>query len=402
MEHQFVPLLFGGDINVYSVARAFHEAYGVKSVCYGKYAGSLARNSAIIDYRVSLDTDQPEVFMENVATVSMEFPDKKILVIGCGDSYVSLAARAQPDFPENCVAPYLSGEQIDVLIDKEKFYLLCDACGLDHPATFIYRREMGRQFTLPFDPPFICKPADGVAYWAHPFPGNEKVFTCKDRDELLSVLDKIYEAGYPGSMIIQDFIPGDDTFMRVLTGYSDQQGKVKMFCLGHVLLEEHTPHGIGNHTVILTESNPELCEKVKVFLERIGYRGFSNFDIKYDQRDGKYKFFEINCRQGRSNYYVTGAGYNIAKYLVEDLVEGKDLPYTLGDKPSLWRVVPKKVSFDYIVPQYHQEMKELASQGKAVNPLLYRRDLNPIRLLRTFKSMWVNFPRYKQYYEKKR
>ena len=27
----FQPLLFGGDINVYSVARAFHEAYGVKS-----------------------------------------------------------------------------------------------------------------------------------------------------------------------------------------------------------------------------------------------------------------------------------------------------------------------------------------------------------------------------------
>ena len=27
----FQPLLFGGDINVYSVARAFHEAYGAVS-----------------------------------------------------------------------------------------------------------------------------------------------------------------------------------------------------------------------------------------------------------------------------------------------------------------------------------------------------------------------------------
>ena len=35
-ERQFVPLLFVGDINSYSMARAFYEAYGVKSIVYGK------------------------------------------------------------------------------------------------------------------------------------------------------------------------------------------------------------------------------------------------------------------------------------------------------------------------------------------------------------------------------
>ncbi len=401
MEQKFVPLLFGGDINVYSLARAFHEAYGVKSVCFGRFAGSLARNSAIIDYRVSPETEDPAVFHANVEEISREFPDKTILVIGCGDSYVELAAQGQKDFPSNCVAPYVEGEMISTLINKEKFYQLCDEHGLDHPATFIYRRELGHDFSLPFDPPFICKPANGVAYWAHPFPGNEKVFKCKDRESLLAVLDQVYASGYPDAMIIQDFIPGDDTYMRVLTSYSDQHEKVTTMCLGHVLLEEHTPHGIGNHTVILTESNPALCEKTKGFLEAIGYRGFSNFDIKYDQRDGTYKFFEINCRQGRSNYYVTGAGYNIAKLLVEDLVEGKTLPFVLGDNPSLWRVVPKKVAFDYIVPQYHGEMKQLMRQGKAGNALFYRRDLGLVRWLRTVKSYMVNFPRYQKYYEKK-
>ena len=95
------------------------------------------------------------------------------------------------------------------------------------------------------------------------------------------------------NMIVQDYLPGDDTYMRVLTSYSDKHGKVKMMCLGHVLLEEHTPYGIGNHAVIITEYEPELMEKFKTLLEEIGYKGFSNFDIKYDCRDKKYKAFEF-------------------------------------------------------------------------------------------------------------
>ena len=96
-----------------------------------------------------------------------------------------------------------------------------------------------------------------------------------------------------------------------------------MMCLGHVLLEEHTPHGLGNHAVIITEPNQELMKRVRNLLEDLHYVGFSNFDIKFDRRDGKYKFFEINTRQGRSNYYVTGSGFNVAKYIVEEYVYGK-------------------------------------------------------------------------------
>lgn len=402
MEHTFQPLLFGGDINVYSVARAFHEAYGVKSVCFGKFASGPAYGSSIIDYRVCPQNEDAETFRRNVAEVARAFADKTVLVIGCGDSYVKLAAENKDAFPANCVATYIDGDLINTLINKEKFYELCDKHGIDHPGTFVYRKEMGHDFDLPFQPPYICKPSNGVAYWEHPFPGNEKVFTCPDRRNLEEVLDKVYAAGYPDTMIIQDFIPGDDSNMRVLTCYSDRNAKVKLMCLGHVLLEEHTPHGIGNHAVILTEVNEALCQSFKAFLEDLHYVGFSNFDIKYDPRDGKFKAFEINCRQGRSNYYVTGAGYNIARLLVEDRVEGRDLPFVLADNPSLWRVVPRKVAFDYIVSDYHAEMKARMDEGREVTPLFYEKDKALARTLRMKKNLLGHFKKFKQYYEKKR
>lgn len=401
MEQTFQPLLFGGDINVYSVARAFHEAYGVKSICYGKFPTGPAYGSDIIDYRPCARNEDAETFRANVAAVAAEHADKTVLVIGCGDSYVKLAAENKDAFPANCIAPYVSGELIGTLINKEKFYALCDEHGIDHPGTFVYRRELGHDYELSFQPPYICKPSDGVAYWAHPFPGNEKVFLCQDRAELDAVLDRVYASGYPGTMIIQDFIPGDDSYMHVLTCYSDRDAKVKLMCLGHVLLEEHTPHGIGNHAVILTEVDEPLCEKIRAFLEAIGFVGFSNFDIKYDRRDGKYKVFEINCRQGRSNYYVTGAGYNIARLVVEDRIEGRELPFVLADNESLWRVVPRRVAFDYIVSDYHEEMRALMRQGKEVDPLFYPADRAFGRRLRMVKNLLGHFKKFKQYYEKK-
>lgn len=163
MEHNFQPLLFGGDINVYSVARAFHEAYGVKSVCFGKFASGPAYGSDIIDYRVCAKNEDPETFRQNVADVAAEFADKTILVMGCGDSYVKLAAENKEFFPANCIAPYIAGDTIGKLNNKEYFYELCDQFGIDHPGTFVYRKEMGHDFELPFQAPYICKPSNGVA-----------------------------------------------------------------------------------------------------------------------------------------------------------------------------------------------------------------------------------------------
>ena len=172
----FQPLLFGGDINVYSVARAFHEAYGVKSIAYGKFHTFPCAFSAIIDYRVSPDNDRDEVFLRHVNEVCAQLPDKTVLVIGCGDSYVQLAARYKDQMPANAIAPYIPGDLLDRLINKEYFYQLCDEHGIDHPATFIYDKSMGHDFDLPWGPPYIAKPADGVAYWQHEFEGIKKVY----------------------------------------------------------------------------------------------------------------------------------------------------------------------------------------------------------------------------------
>ena len=169
-------------------------------------------------------------------------------------------------------------------------------------------------------------------------------------------------------------------------------------CLGHVLLEEHTPHGIGNHAVIITEHNGELEGKFKALLEDLNYIGFSNFDIKYDRRDGKFKVFELNARQGRSNYYVTNAGENVARYIVNDYIDGKVSECKVVTKESLWMVIPEKVAFDYVAGEENKaKMRRLIKEGNYVNPLLYAPDSGFMRRLRFFKSQYGHFAKYKKY-----
>ena len=82
-------------------------------------------------------------------------------------------------------------------------------------------------------------------------------------------------------------------------------------------------------------------------------------------------------------------------------MEKKDLPFVLADRPSLWRVVPRKVAFTYIVSDYHQPMRELMRQGKEVRPLFYDGDKALMRTLRMEKNLLGHFQKFKTYYERK-
>ncbi len=395
MDKPFVPMLLGADINVYSMARAFHEAYGIKTVAYGRYPSGPCYGSSIIDYRVSENNSAPEKVLENARHVAAEFPDKTVLLLGCGDDYLTAISANLGKYPDNVIAPYVPLDKMERLIHKERFYQLCEEYGIDYPKTFVYKKDMGRDFELPFDGPFAVKPAESATYWDHPFDTQRKGYIVKTRAEVDQILDDVYSHGYEDSMIIQDFIPGGDENMRVLTCYSGVDGKVRLMCLGHVLLEEHTRHGVGNHAVIITEPGGELYDTFRRFLEDVGFVGFSNFDIKYDPRDGKFKAFEINCRQGRSNYYVTAAGYNLARVLVEDLVEHKPQSSpVLADKRHLWWAIPKKVAYDYIPRWLHGEMEALEQAGQADNPLWYSGDKALLHKLRVWRIQRRQFGWY--------
>lgn len=411
VEREFVPVLLGGDINVYSVARAFYEQYQVKSIAVGKYGTGPAFQSRIVDYRAGEAIDTYDTCVRTVNSLARDHANKTVVLMGCGDSYVALIARAKDagDLAENIVAPYGPFDLMDSAQRKEVFYELCAKHGVPYPHTFTFTQDMltpaGEPLAvldrIDFPFPMILKPSDGIMYWAHPFATQQKAYTIASRAELEQVIRDIYGAGYTDDLIIQDRVPGNDERMRVLTSYSDHTGTVRMMCLGHVLLEEHAPHAQGNHAVIITEPNDELCANVRKLLEDLHFVGFSNFDVKYDERDGSFKFFDFNTRQGRSNFYVTGSGFNVAKYVVEEYVYHKPFEpvFETAQDEHLWTVVPYRTIDEFVKdPELRQKAHRLIREGKTVNPVFMKGDNHPLRWLRMVRQHYRCLHQMREYY----
>lgn len=406
LKDTLIPVLIGADMNCYSMARAFHEKYGVYSYAFGRWLMGEVMYSRIVNFKTVEKIDENETLLATLqGFISSVSKDKKLIVIGCTDDYASMlmenrdALRAM-----GYIVPYIDAALRDRLVSKDSFYKMCDKYNIDYPKTFVASQPMTAQQlsqeALGFSYPCIAKPSSSIDYWKHPFDGMKKVYVAENPQQAADILKQVYGSGYPETFILQDMIPNDDSYMRVLTAYCDKNARVKMMCLGHVGLEEHTPKALGNHAAIITEFNQPLMLKIKSFLEDLGYVGFANFDIKLDTRDGGYKVFEINLRQGRSNFYVTGAGLNLAEYLVRDWVLNEDLEDCyLHKAESFWHSVPLGVVYKYVKDEaFVKKARQLCKEGKESCTLDYKFDLkNPKRLAYYLVHQQRYYKKYKTY-----
>lgn len=401
----FLPVILGTDTNAYGMARSFHEEYGIKSKVIGSRLLCMCQDSTIVEPVIINGFLEEEIFLQEIIKCAIKFKDisDNLLLIACSDSYAELIIKNKEELSKYYKFSYTSEDMMNKLQNKASFYQICEEYGLDYPSTIIIDPDTDRNLNIDYTYPLVLKPANSIEFFNTHFEGKKKAYIIDSYDELIETINVIYSTEYQSKLIIQEFIPGDDTAMRVLNAYCNQHSKVKMMCLGHPVLEDYSPELIGNYVAIISEYNDEIYKQFQKFLEKIGHVGFANFDIKYDRRDGKFKVFEINLRQGRSSFFATASGYNLAKYLVDDLVYGNDLSTDYGNEEHLWLSVPKKVALKYIEnAEIKVKIKELIKKNKFSYSLYYNKDKNLIRNLRCYRYYAKHKESYAKYFIKKK
>ncbi|QBP18703.1 carboxylate--amine ligase [Acetilactobacillus jinshanensis] len=385
---KFTVILLGSDFNVYGMARSLYSKYGQPIKAYAQRQFSPTRFTKIVNLTTIPGFASDPVWIQTMRKLKKKYASHKepVILIGCSDGYAELISKHKDELSDVFDCPYVDYKEIKQLNDKENFYHVCDKYHLPYPKTQIITRKMyddKSPIKQPFGYPVELKPANSVEWLKIQFKGRRKTFTIKSEKEFRHIVYEIYSHGYQSDLILQDFIPGDDSNMRVLNAYVDKYHKVRMMCLGHPLLEDCTPSQIGNYVAILPEYNKKIYDTVKKFLEAIKFVGYANFDIKFDRRDDSFKVFEINLRQGRSSFYVSLNGYNLADWAVQDYafdsLKGKPCVYANKDpkKYMLWLGVGKNVFKHYTKdsPDKRTAMK-LIKEGRYGRTFWYRKDRN--------------------------
>lgn len=402
---EFTLLVVGMDANSYYMARCYHELTGKKAFLIGKNPIWFTSLSKIVNTKYYANIWDEKEFIKILDNFYEEHKNEKILLVSSTENYIELISKNREYLEKKFYFNYPSNKIIDSLINKEVFYKkYMDNGIIDLPKTIYYNVKTDKEIKIDFEYPIIVKPANVVKYRHMDFEGKNKIYKVESKEELEEIINKIRNGGYDDTLIIQEYIEGDDSLLFDSVIYASKDKKVKRISFAQIGLQEHTKELVGNAAVLINGYNEfnnseEIIKKIKDFSEYIGIEGFAEFDLKYDRKSKKFKLLEINPRQGRSSYYLTPLGCNLIELLYLDLIKKEKLEYKVLDKEVMLSFVPKKIIKDYIVNKTYRD-KALELYKDSVNPIVYNKDKSLKRNYLLYKKNKRYFSDYKNSYWK--
>ncbi len=401
----FRALIIGTDINAYYLARCYHEYTGKKAdmlglIKKGSKPFACTRYTKILNMEYAENLWDEEVFLKKLDEYYEKHKDEKILLVSSNETYGEFIAKNKDKLENKFYFNYPSVELQRTLVMKDLFYKTYGDYCIDIPKTQYFNCAEEDDIDLKLEFPIIVKPANVIKFKHISFYGKKKIYRLNTKEELMEVIGYFKKGGYDDVLVIQEYIPGDDSHLFDAVVYCDKNSKVKLVSFAQIGLQEHGQSMIGNAAVLINgysqyDGVDEMIGKIKEFMETIHYKGFAEFDMKYDAREKKYKVMEINARQGRCSYYITPCGYNLIEVLAKDLIYKEKMEFQKVNKEQLLSFVPKSVAEKYIVNEEYKE-KVLSLWDTRVNPLDYKKD-NGIRRKLMLNKISKN---YEKAYEK--
>jgi D-aspartate ligase len=261
-----------------------------------------------------LDEDR---FIADLEAAAALLPRHGVL-FPCDDDYGVVVSRHKARLEKSFVVPVLAWERMKDLADKESQLRLAARAGIDTPiSAFIHGPDdlAAAADAVPF--PAVLKPTvPRDRFRAVEF----KVVVVEDREQLYETHERFSSCG---PFLLQEIIPGGDDEIYIAGSYHDAQSRCVALFTGRKLRQH--PRGFGVSRLCESRWSPQIADLTARVLAEAGYQGVSDVEFKRDARDGRFKFMEINARQGYWIALAAASGVNLTYIAYRDAI-GRPCP----------------------------------------------------------------------------
>lgn len=372
----FLPIVLGSDLNTYSIVREIHEKYGIKPVVATSMILLPCIESEIIKfyYKKNFSKD-PKIFKEVLDQIYYDHKDshEKFIIFAPDDVMRTYLLTNVSKLDFDPILPYAPMEVIKSLATKNDFYEKIKDLDLA-PQTFIANKENYKELSYPEE--VFIKPDNDVFYKSLDFPGQQKGYHSKSKEDTLEILERIFDNGYTYNVLVQEFVHGGDGSEYSVEGYRSKN-TISMAMSQNILLDKRV-EWIGNYVAKIDSDEKILFEYGKQIVETLGVYGLFNLDFKKDSKTGKFYAFEINLRQGRSHYFASLNGVNTSKLAINDRIFAKE-EEVVGNKSFSYYNLDLEETIENLDPQFRKEFEKEERRKNLQNPLIYEKDFNQKR-----------------------
>lgn len=246
------------------------------------------------------------------------------------DQCALLLANYGEELAEHFLFHWVRPEIISRMIDKAHLSQLCQRARVLVPHTHVTR--VGEDLVAlaqGFSFPCLVKPRRS---FQTPFPPALKNFVARSPRELLAFYES--QPGLTGETIWQEIIEGGDEDIFQCTVLVRNTGEIgALFCARKI--HQYLP-GYGVMCFGRSEENADVIAKTMELVALLHYRGLASFEFKYQPKDGRYYFIEVNPRLPWYNTLFFDAGVNLPYLAYLDLAPAVNFPASPEPQKNLY------------------------------------------------------------------
>lgn len=359
-------IVLGGHVQAYGIIRVFGEL-GIDSVIIDNKKHNISKHSKyckafyLVSYRHTIRI---------LLGLMGKGKYMNWVIYPTDDYYVRTLSENKALLSGHFTVAIDDWNTVEKFYDKRLSYPIAESVGVPIPKTYyISTMQSAIEQADRIEFPSIIKPAVMKDFYDKL---KVKAILCNNKDELIKGLERASQVVDIDRLMLQEVIPG-------LFGSQFSVGVLfdGVKAANYIIAKRKRQHPMlfGNATTYAeTVDIPELLAYAVKMLKKVGYKGVCEVEFKYDHRDGRYKFLEVNPRLWKWHLLAHKSHVPILESSYRYLVKGS-FKATEGFESAAWIdiVTDLKARFDLL----RKGIKYIDKEKNVIAAVYNKHDIAP-------------------------